>query len=122
MDKWEEIISCAIACSRCSGKMKPEDQRILSVYDHQTVCMPCKKAEELRPFQKSPLPWLNGSRDNHQLLLKRFKTHVAPVDIFRAGNNEAPDIVTDDRTVYELILIPSSPNGTNNHKIMRPGS
>ena len=49
MDKWEEIISCAITCSRCSGMMKPEDQRILSVYDHQTVCLPCKKAEELRP-------------------------------------------------------------------------
>jgi len=25
------------------------DQRILSVYDHQTICLPCKKAEELRP-------------------------------------------------------------------------
>ena len=49
MDKWEEVISCAITCSRCNGKMKPEDQRILSAYDHQAICMPCKKAEELRP-------------------------------------------------------------------------
>ena len=49
MDKWEEIISCVIQCPRCNGTMKSEDQRILSVYDHQAVCMACKKEEEQRP-------------------------------------------------------------------------
>lgn len=35
-------------CTRCDTKLKPEDQRILSVYDHQPICMECKAAEEKR--------------------------------------------------------------------------
>ena len=48
-DKWEELVSCAVQCSRCDGKLAPSDERILSVYDHQPICMPCKKEEEKRP-------------------------------------------------------------------------
>jgi hypothetical protein len=48
-DKWEEVIACAISCSRCNAGLKPEDQRILSVYDHEPICLDCKKAEEKRP-------------------------------------------------------------------------
>ncbi len=44
----EEKISCAIKCERCDEKLSPEDKRILSVYDHKTVCMDCKKKEEDR--------------------------------------------------------------------------
>jgi hypothetical protein len=29
--------------------MAPEDPRILSVYDHEAICMDCKKKEEQRP-------------------------------------------------------------------------
>lgn len=47
-DKWEEQVSCAVQCTRCEGKLTPSDERILSVYDHQPICMPCKKEEEKR--------------------------------------------------------------------------
>jgi hypothetical protein len=47
-DQWEELISCAIECTRCEKKLSSSDQRILSVYDHQTICMACKKEEEQR--------------------------------------------------------------------------
>ena len=46
---WEKNLSCAIACSRCEAKLGPEIERILSVYDHQPICLECKKEEENRP-------------------------------------------------------------------------
>jgi hypothetical protein len=45
----EDKISCAIICERCDKKLNLEDKRILSVYDHKTICMDCKKIEEERP-------------------------------------------------------------------------
>jgi hypothetical protein len=45
-DNWEERLSCATTCARCSKKL---DKRILSVYDHQPICLECKKEEEARP-------------------------------------------------------------------------
>lgn len=47
-DNWQERISCAIECSKCGKKLNPEDNRILSVYDHQAICLGCKKEEEQR--------------------------------------------------------------------------
>ena len=48
-DEWEKQISCAIKCSQCSRKLGQSDQRMLSVYDHQPICLDCKKNEEKRP-------------------------------------------------------------------------
>jgi hypothetical protein len=48
-DKWEKNLACAVVCSRCNANMAASDQRILSVYDHQPICMACKKREETRP-------------------------------------------------------------------------
>ncbi len=48
-EKWEEDLKCAIKCGRCSAGLKPEDERILSVYDHEPICMACKREEEKRP-------------------------------------------------------------------------
>jgi len=48
-DDWTEKLSCAIQCHRCDEKMDSKDPRILSVYDHQAICMACKKEEEQRP-------------------------------------------------------------------------
>ena len=48
-DNWHERISCAIHCTRCKKKLGSHDQRVLSVYDHQAICMDCKKEEEQRP-------------------------------------------------------------------------
>lgn len=45
----EEKISCATLCERCDKDLTPQDMRILSVYDHKTICVECKKAEENRP-------------------------------------------------------------------------
>lgn len=48
MDKWEEKLSCALACHRCNASLSPSDQRILSIYDHEPICLRCKKEEEQR--------------------------------------------------------------------------
>jgi len=48
-DNWEERVSCATECPRCGKELDPKDQRILSVYDDQAICMECKKKEEKRP-------------------------------------------------------------------------
>ena len=48
-DEWEKQISCAIQCSKCNNRLGQTDQRVLSVYDHQAICMDCKKEEEKRP-------------------------------------------------------------------------
>ncbi len=48
-NNWEKALSCAISCSGCGEAMPPESKRILSVYDHQPICLACKKKEEKRP-------------------------------------------------------------------------
>ena len=48
-DQWEKDLACAIACSRCNTNLAAKDQRILSVFDHQPICLSCKKAEEKQP-------------------------------------------------------------------------
>lgn len=48
MDKWEEKLSCALVCHRCNAGLKPQDKRILSVYDHEPLCLACKQQEEQR--------------------------------------------------------------------------
>jgi len=45
-DNWEERLSCTTRCSKCKKEL---DKRILSVYDHQPICMEYKKEEEARP-------------------------------------------------------------------------
>ena len=49
MEPWEEKLSCAVACCRCNAGLKSSDKRILSVYDHEPICMECKSQEEQRP-------------------------------------------------------------------------
>lgn len=46
---WEKQLSCASQCERCQKPLAEKDQRLLSVYDHQPICIDCKKAEEKRP-------------------------------------------------------------------------
>lgn len=48
-EDWKEKVVCAIQCPRCNRKLEPKDKRILSVYDHEAICMECKKKEEERP-------------------------------------------------------------------------
>ena len=48
VDSWEKELTCAIQCPRCEQSLSSKDQRILSVYDHQPICMPCKQVEEKR--------------------------------------------------------------------------
>jgi hypothetical protein len=49
VDEWAEKLSCALSCQRCNRDLTPEEPRILSVYDHEAICMACKKKEEKRP-------------------------------------------------------------------------
>jgi len=56
----EEQISCATVCDKCDKKLRPEDKRILSVYDHKTICMDCKKKEEERSdYEKASKEMIN---------------------------------------------------------------
>jgi len=45
-DQWKKNLTCAERCTICSEKLDKRDQRILSVYSHQPICMTCKKEEE----------------------------------------------------------------------------
>jgi hypothetical protein len=45
-DRWENELACAVACHRCNTKLNADDQRILSVFDHQPICLTCKREEE----------------------------------------------------------------------------
>jgi len=49
---WQEKIACAVECNRCHKPLKADDERILSCYDHEAICMACKKTEEQRPDYK----------------------------------------------------------------------
>ena len=49
MKDWKEKLFCAAECSRCHRPLKQKDERILSSYDHEAICMTCKKSEEKRP-------------------------------------------------------------------------
>jgi hypothetical protein len=49
MGDWKEKLSCAVMCSRCEKNLASNDVRILSVYDHNPICMECKGKEEERP-------------------------------------------------------------------------
>ena len=51
-DKWEEALACAITCTRCNQTLKASDERILSIYDHEPICLACKREEEQRPDYK----------------------------------------------------------------------
>ncbi len=48
-DTWVDVLSCAIECHRCNRQLAPEEERILSVYDDQAICMSCKRREEEKP-------------------------------------------------------------------------
>lgn len=48
LDTWVEKLTCAIVCQRCNRQLTSKDQRILSVYDHEPICMKCKQDEETR--------------------------------------------------------------------------
>ena len=50
--KWKEKLTCATECPRCKKKLGPKDQRILSVYDDEAICLECKKKEEKRTDYK----------------------------------------------------------------------
>jgi hypothetical protein len=49
MENWEKQLSCAEVCNRCNQSLETKDRRILSVIDHQPICVDCKKEEEKRP-------------------------------------------------------------------------
>ena len=50
--KWEEKLTCATECPRCKKTLNPRDQRILSVYDDEAICLGCKSMEEKRTDYK----------------------------------------------------------------------
>ncbi len=48
-EEWKNKLSCALECMRCGTGLKFQDKRILSVYDHEPICMSCKGKEEKLP-------------------------------------------------------------------------
>ena len=45
-ESWDKKLACALQCTQCNATLKQDEQRILSVYSHDVICMPCKKKEE----------------------------------------------------------------------------
>jgi hypothetical protein len=45
---WEKQLACASQCQRCKKPLGKKDLRVLSVYDHQPICMDCKQNDEKR--------------------------------------------------------------------------
>jgi len=45
-DQWEKNLACATNCQSCGNELGAKDQRILSVYTHEPICMSCKQEEE----------------------------------------------------------------------------
>ncbi|UCD79653.1 MAG: hypothetical protein JSW26_30410, partial [Desulfobacterales bacterium] len=48
-ENWEKRLACADGCQRCGVPLQNKERRLLSVYDHQPICMACKAEEEKRP-------------------------------------------------------------------------
>ena len=48
-ENWEKQLACSESCQRCGNTLRNKDRRLLSVYDHEAICMDCKKEEEKRP-------------------------------------------------------------------------
>jgi hypothetical protein len=48
-DQWESNLACATTCQRCNGNLSANQKRILSVFDHQPICLSCKEKEESKP-------------------------------------------------------------------------
>lgn len=46
---WKDKTMCMVQCPRCDSPLSESDERILSVYDHEPICMTCKSEEEKRP-------------------------------------------------------------------------
>jgi len=46
---WEKALACAVSCAACNKALGQDEKRILSVYDHQAICMACKEKEQARP-------------------------------------------------------------------------
>jgi hypothetical protein len=46
---WKEQLFCTTTCSRCHKQLTARHMRILSCYDHDAICMTCKRREEKRP-------------------------------------------------------------------------
>jgi hypothetical protein len=49
MDNWKKELACAEKCFHCHKALSGKDRRILSVIDHQPICVSCKNEEEKRP-------------------------------------------------------------------------
>ncbi len=60
-DQWEKKLACSIQCPRCKKALAGADQRILSVYDHEPICIACKKQEESQPDYESVARNMIGS-------------------------------------------------------------
>jgi hypothetical protein len=48
-ETWEKHLDCASICQRCRKPLGKKDPRILSVVDHQPICLDCKQSEEAQP-------------------------------------------------------------------------
>lgn len=46
--QWETSLMCALECLRCHAPLKADTPRVLSVFDHQPICLACKRTEEAR--------------------------------------------------------------------------
>ena len=82
-DEWKKDLACLVVCPRCSEKMTSRAQRILSVYDHEPICMMCKEKEEKQPDYEETSKrmieqWMSESEVRYGDLAGYFYYHFNP--------------------------------------------
>ncbi len=82
-EKWEKDLACLVVCPRCGGKLEANAHRILSIYNHEPICMACKEKEEQRPdyeeLSKNLIEqWLSDAEVHYGDLAGYFYHHFNP--------------------------------------------
>jgi hypothetical protein len=82
-EKWEKDLACLVVCPRCGEKLLSKAQRILSVYDHEPICMACKSKEQKQPdYQETSKKlieqWMSESEAHYGDLAGYFYHHFNP--------------------------------------------
>ena len=82
-EKWEKDLACLVVCPRCGEKLLSKAQRILSVYDHEPICMACKSKEQKQTdYQETSKKlieqWMSESEVHYGDLAGYFYHHFNP--------------------------------------------
>ena len=111
MENWEKQLSCAQECSRCNKSLTNKERRILSIVDHQPICIDCKKEEEKEQIKESELTAKDLFK-KHRLKRETTETgvHIEPETwkkLFWFSSLGAPILFKGDRGIETVCTEPT---------------